>query len=78
MRRPMMVQPADERRIEALKERLQLPTKIGVVRAALDLLEKDADRRARIERGRHAAHRAAASSRAVNADFRKHSRLGRS
>jgi len=77
MRRPIMVQPADERRIESLKDRLHLPTKIGVVRAALDLLEQDADRRARVERWAHAARRVAASSRKVNAEFRAHSRLKR-
>jgi hypothetical protein len=47
------------------------------VRAGLDLLEREAERRARIARWRLAVRAAAASSREVNAEFRRHSRLRR-
>ncbi len=77
MGKPLMIQAADDSRIDALKERLGLPTKIGVVRAALQLLEQDAERRERIAQWKRAAHRAAATSRRVNAEFRAQSRLAR-
>jgi hypothetical protein len=78
MGKPLMIQAADDSRIDALKARLHVPTKIGVVRAALDLLEQEAERRERVARWQRAARRAAATSRRVNADFRAHSRLARS
>lgn len=77
MGKPLMIQPADDSRIDALKERLGLPTKIGVVRAALVLLEQEAARQERMAQWRQAARRAAATSRRVNAEFRAHSRLAR-
>lgn len=75
MGRPLMLQDADAERIEALKKRLHARTKIEVVRTALDLLERDADRAERVERWRRAAALAAAESRHVLADFRSASRL---
>ncbi len=78
MGKPLMLQERDDRRIEELKARLGARTKVDVVRAALDLLEREAERRARILRWRRAAQAAAASSRAVNAEFRPHSRLKKS
>ena len=77
MGKPLMIQAADDSRIDALKTRLGLPTKIGVVRAALQLLEQDAARRERIAQWQQAARRAASTSRRVNAEFRAHSRLRR-
>ena len=77
MGKPMMLQEADARRIESLKKRLGAATKVEVVRAGLDLLEREADRAARVARWRHAAKRAAAESRRVNTEFRAHSRLRR-
>ncbi len=70
-----MLQEADNERIEALKHRLRARTKIQVVRAALDLLEKDAERAERVERWKAAAALAAPGSRAALADFRSRSRL---
>ena len=73
-----MIQDADDQRIEALKERLGIPRKIDVVRAAMDLLEERADREERVARWRQAVARVSGESRRVNAEFRRHSRLKRS
>jgi len=75
MGKPLTIQDEDDRRIEALKGRIGAPTKIAVVRAGLDLLEREAERRARVERWRKAARAAAPTSRRVNAEFRRHTRL---
>lgn len=74
---PLMLQEADARRIDALKKRIGAATKVEVVRTALDLLERDADRAARVERWERAVKVASASSRRALADFRPHSRLKR-
>ena len=70
-----MIQEDDDRRIEGLKKRLGARTKVDIVRAGLDLLEREAERRARIVRWRRAARLVAETSRAVNAEFRSHTRL---
>lgn len=70
-----MLREADNDRIEALKKRLHARTKIEVLRAALDLLERDAERAERVARWRKAATLAAPESRAAQKDFRPHSRL---
>ena len=75
MGKPLMIQEADDRRIDRLRARLGIATKVDVVRAGLDLLQADADQRERAVRWRVAAGRAATSSRRVNAEFRVHSRL---
>lgn len=77
MGKPLMIQEHDDARIEDLKKRLGVKTKVDVVRAGLSLLEREADRRRRVARWRHAARLAAATSRAANADFRSRSRLKR-
>ena len=66
----MMIQEEDERR-------LGIRTKVDVLRAGIELLERDALRRERVKRWKRAAALAAATSRAVNAEFRAHSRLKR-
>ena len=73
----MMIQEDDHRRIERLKRRLGISTKIDVVRAGMALLEQDAMRRERLERWRRTAARVAKESARVNAEFRAHSRLKR-
>ena len=78
MGKPLMIQDADDQRIERLKRRLGIATKIDVVRAGMALLEQDALRRDRLEQWRRAAARVAAQSARVNAEFRVHSRLKRS
>ena len=75
MGKPLTIQDDDDRRIEELKGRMGVPTKIAVVRAGLDLLERETQRRARIERWREAARAAAPTSREVNAEFRPHTRM---
>jgi hypothetical protein len=77
MGKPLMLQEHDAERIESLKERLGARTKIEVVRSALDLLERAAERAERVTRWRKAAKTAARESRAVLRDFRPHSRLRR-
>ena len=72
-----MIQEDDDRRIERLKRRLGIARKVDVVRAGMALLEQEAERRERLERWRKAAAAVAAESRAVNAEFRRHSRLKR-
>ncbi len=77
MGKPLMMQDADDARIERLKRRLGISRKIDVVRAGMDLLEAQADREGRVERWKRAAAAAAASSRRVNAEFRAHARIKR-
>ena len=71
----LMIQEADERRIESLKRRLGIVSKVDVLRAGIDLLERAAGRRERIRRWKCAAALVAPTSRAVNAEFQAHSRL---
>ena len=73
MGKPLMIQEADDERIESLKKRLRIETKIGVVRAGIDLLEKEADRQDKLKRWKRAAALAAKTSREVNEDFRRQS-----
>ena len=77
MGKPLMLQEADAERIETLKKRLGARTKIEVVRSALDLLERDAEKSERVARWRKAARMVAGESRKVSREFRRHSRLGR-
>src|SRR5687768_1465882 len=63
MGKPLMLQEADAERIETLKKRLGARTKIDVVRSALDLLERDAEKRDRVARWKQAAKMVAAESR---------------
>ena len=77
MGKPLMIQDDDDKRIEQLKRRLGIATKIDVVRAGMALLELDALRRERLEQWKRAAARVAADSARVNAAFRVHSRLKR-
>jgi hypothetical protein len=74
----VMLQEADDARIERLKRVLGIGRKVDVIRAGLDRLEADAEQAARSARWRRAAGRATVSSRRVNADFRSHSRIKRS
>lgn len=77
MGRPLMIQEDDDRRIERLKRRLGIATKIDVVRAGMTLLEQDALRRERLVQWKRAAANVAADSAVVNAEFRQNSRLKR-
>lgn len=73
----LMIQEEDDRRIEQLKKRLGAPSKVAVVRAGLDLLERETERRKRVMRWKRAAQLAAPTSGQVNAEFRAFSRLHR-
>ena len=77
MGKPLMLQEADADRIEALKKRLGARTKIQVVRSALDLLERDAERVERVARWRKAVRLVQPESRRVLREFQRHSRLRR-
>lgn len=77
MGKPLMLQPEDAERIESLKKRLGARTKIEVVRSALDLLERDAERAVRVAKWRRAVGLVVPESRAALRDFRAHSRLRR-
>lgn len=77
MGKPLMLQEADAERIERLKKRLRAPTKIEVVRSALDLLERDADHADRVARWQRAVRRVTRGSRVVMREFQGHSRLKR-
>ena len=74
---PLMLQEADAQRIEMLKKRLGARTKVDVVRTALDMLERDAERTDRVRRWERAVRLAKSESRRAAKDFRPHSRLKR-
>jgi len=77
MGRPLMIQEEDERRIEALKKKLGIQYKVDVLRAGIDLLEKEAERRNRVKRWKKAAALVSKTSHEVNSEFRSHSRMKR-
>ena len=77
MGKPLMIQEEDERRIVSLKRRLGIRHKVDVLRAGIDLLEREAERRERIRRWKRAAALVTPTSREVNAEFQAHSRLKR-
>lgn len=77
MGRPLMIQEEDERRIETLKRKLGIQRKVDVLRAGIDLLEKEAERRERVRRWKKAVALVARTSREINAEFQTHSRMKR-
>ena len=77
MGKPLMLQDGDAERIESLKKRLGARTKIDVVRSALDLLERDAERSERVARWRRAVKVVAPGSHDVLREFQRHNRLRR-
>jgi hypothetical protein len=77
MGKPLMIQDADDERIERLKVQLGISRKIDVVRAGMDLLERQAERKARVSRWLRVVPRVASESRLINAEFRPHSRMKR-
>ncbi len=50
MGKPLMIQEHDDEKIEDLKEKTGMKTKIDVVRSALNLLEAEVERRNRVKR----------------------------
>lgn len=77
MGKPLMLQQADAERIDRLKRRLGVKTKVDVVRSALDLLDHEASRTERVRRWQRAARLVAPESRAVLRELQRHSRLAR-
>jgi hypothetical protein len=77
MGRPLMIQEEDERRIEILKRKLGIQRKVDVLRAGIDLLEKEAERRHRVKQWKKAAALVSKISRKVNAEYQSHSRMKR-
>ena len=77
MGKPLMLQESDVRRIERLKARLKTDTKVDVVRAGLELLEREVERKERAQRWKEAVALAKESSRETRRAFQKHSRLKR-
>ena len=75
MGKPLMIQQVDDDRIELLKKDLKIAKKIEVIRAALTLLEHEAERLKRIKRWKNAAKLVAKSSHTVNKEFQKSSRI---
>ena len=69
--KPLMLRDDDDKRIERLKKRLGAPTKVQVVRSALDLLEAKADREEKIARWKRIVPLIAEESARVNAEFRE-------
>lgn len=74
---PLMLQEDDARRIESLKKRIGVRTKVDVVRAGLDMLERAAERTERIRRWERAVRLVGSESRRALRDFQSHSRLAR-
>ena len=77
MGKPLMIQEEDERRIENLKRKLGIQRKVDVLRAGIDLLEKEAERKERVKRWKRATALVVKTSREVNTEFQSHSRLKR-
>ena len=72
-----MIQEEDDRRIENLKRHLGIQSKVDVLRAGMDLLEKEVERTERVRNWKRVAALVAKTSRQVNAQFQPHSRLKR-
>jgi hypothetical protein len=70
MGKPLMLQEKDDERIEDLKEKTGLKTKIDVVRTALDLLASEVARRSRVKRWQNAVKIVGDSGLDVLADFK--------
>ena len=75
MGKPLMIQEDDNRRIEQLRKKLGIKTKVQVVREALGLLERDARKLERIQRWKKAAMVVSGSSKEILSDFMPYSRL---
>lgn len=72
---PLMIQETDNQKIEKLKKEFGIHKKIDVVRAGLELLEKEAQRLKKIKRWKQAAKLVAESSHEINKEFQPHSRM---
>jgi hypothetical protein len=75
MGKPLMIQEADDSRIEILKEKIGAKTKIDVVRTALTLLEEDVSRAERVKRWERAARIVGKSGMSVLKEFQTKNRF---
>lgn len=71
----LTIQPDDDRRLEFLKVNLGLPSKVEVLRQALDTLEKHLERHRRIKKWQKSARLVSINSSKVNKEFQAHSLL---
>jgi len=77
MGKSLMIQEQDDQRIERLKKQLRIRTKVGVLRSALDLLEKEALKTERVAQWKRAACLTSNTGNKALRDFQSHSRLRR-
>ncbi|MFQ5673982.1 MAG: hypothetical protein ACE5G9_12920 [Nitrospinales bacterium] len=77
MGKPLMIQEQDNQRIERLKKQLRIRTKVGVLRSALDLLEKEALKTERVAQWKRAARLIGNTSNKALRDFQPHSLMRR-
>lgn len=75
MSKLLTIQDKDRARIEHLMKDFQIKKQIDVIRAGLDLLEKEAIRMKRVKRWKNAAQAVAKNSKTINKEFQKFSRL---
>ena len=75
MSKLLTIQDKDRERIDHLMKDLHIKKQIDVLRAGLDLLEKEAIRVKRIKRWKQAAKAVAENSKSVNKEFQKFTRL---
>jgi hypothetical protein len=75
MGKPLMIQQHDNDKIEELKEKLGMKTKIEVLRSALILLEEKLLKEARIKRWKKASHIVGNSSMEVLKKFQTKKRF---
>ena len=77
MSKLLAIQDKDRKRIEHLMKDFHIKKQIDVVRAGLDLLEKEAIRIKKIRRWKEATKAVIENSKKINKEFQKYSRLKR-
>ena len=77
MGKPLMILEEDDLRIERLKKKLGIRSKVDVLRAGIELLEREAERKEKIRRWKRAAALVSRTSREVNRAFQPYTRLRR-
>jgi len=75
MAKPMMIQQADDEKIEKLKKRLGSKSKVEVVRRALELLELEVNRAERVKRWQRATSLVGSSGMDVMREFQNPKRF---
>ncbi len=75
---PLTIQNDDNERLEFLKKKMGVKSKIEVLRRALNALEEEIERKERAQRLAKAVLLVKESSAEVNREFQKHSRLKKS